>query len=100
MQADESVESVDTRALKALKRSPLTLDLYALCCYESYRVQKTRKPRFIAWRSLMLQLGSDYEGKRAQNDFPKECIKALRKIQAVMPSLRVEIVEGGLEVQN
>jgi hypothetical protein len=89
---------VDTRALRALKRSPLTLDLYALCCYESYRVQKTRKARFLAWRSLMVQLGATYHGKRAQNDFQKECIKAIRKIQAVMPSLKLEIIEGGFTI--
>lgn len=89
---------VDTRALKALKRSPLSLDLYALCCYEAYRVQKTRKPRFLAWRSLMLQLGSTYHGKRAEHDFQKECAKALRKIQAVMPSLKIDIVEGGFTI--
>jgi hypothetical protein len=52
---------VDTRALKALKKSPLALDLYALICYEAYRVKKTGRSRLIPWRSLMKQLGADYE---------------------------------------
>ncbi len=89
---------VDTRALKALKRSPLALDLYALCCYESYRVQKTEKGRFIPWRSLMMQLGADYEGDRAAHDFAVKCRKALVKVKAVMPSLRLGNEPGGITI--
>lgn len=89
---------VDTRALKALKRSPLALDLYALCCYESYRVQKTDKARFIPWRSLMMQLGADYEGDRAAHDFAVKCRKALLKVKAVMPSLRLGNEPGGVTI--
>ncbi len=89
---------VDTRALKALKRSPLALDLYALCCYESYRVQKTDKARFIPWRSLMMQLGADYEGEHAARDFAVKCRKALLKVKAVMPSLRLGNEPGGVTI--
>lgn len=89
---------VDTRALKALKRSPLALDLYALCCYESYRVEKSGKARFIPWRALMMQLGSDYEGERAAHDFAVKCRKALRKIQAVRPSLHLGNEAGGIMI--
>jgi hypothetical protein len=89
---------VDTRALKALKRSPLALDLYSLLCYECYRVHKNGKPRFIPWRALMMQLGADYEGDYAARDFAVKCRKALRKIQAVMPTLNLEIMDGGFTI--
>lgn len=89
---------VDTRALKALKRSPLALDLYSLLCYESYRVQKNGKPRFIAWRSLMEQLGAEYQAENASWEFARYARQALRKIQAVMPSLKLEIIEGGFTI--
>lgn len=89
---------VDTRALKALKRSPLALDLYALCCYEAFRVERTGKARFVPWRALQKQLGADYEGEHAARDFGVKARKALRKIQAVMPSLRLGSEEGGLTV--
>jgi hypothetical protein len=89
---------VDTRALRALKRSPLALDLYALCCYEAFRVQRTGRARIIPWRALMKQLGSDYEGEHAARDFGVKCRAALRKICAVMPSLRLGTEPGGLAI--
>ena len=89
---------VDVRALKALKRSPLALDLYALCCYEAYRVERSGKARFIAWSLLMQQLGSDYVGDDAIKNFSKEARAALNKIQAVMPSLRLGKQAGGVSI--
>jgi hypothetical protein len=41
---------LDMRALKALKRSPLALDLYAWLTYEAFRAHKSGKGRFVAWR--------------------------------------------------
>ena len=89
---------VDTRALKALKRSPLALDLYSLCCYEAHRVERTGKSRFIPWNSLQKQMGADYESETAARDFGTKCRAALRKIQIVMPSLRLGKVQGGLAI--
>ena len=92
---------LDTRALKALKRSPLALDLYMLCCYEAHRVQRTGKTRFIPWRALSKQIGSNY---KAGNDaavweFARKSREALTKIQAVMPSLSLDhTAEGGFTI--
>ncbi len=87
----------DRRALKVLKRSPLALDLYALCCYEAYRIERTGKTRIIPWRGLMKQLGANYEagGEVAAWEFARNARLALRKIVTVMPSLRLEDVDGG-----
>jgi hypothetical protein len=89
---------VDTRALKALKRSPLALDLYALCCYEAYRVEQTGKARFIPWRALQKQMGADYDSDTAARDFGAKCRATLRKIKAVMPSLHLGKMQGGLSI--
>lgn len=92
---------VDTRALKALKRSPLALDLYALCCYEAHRVQRTGKTRFIPWRALMKQLGSNYTAGKdgAVWEFARKSREALDKIQRVMPSLCLDHTgEGGFTI--
>ncbi len=89
---------VDTRALRALKRSPLALDLYALVSYEAFRVERSGKARVIPWRALMRQLGADYEGETAARDFGVKCRAALRKVAAVMPALRLGDVRGGLAV--
>ena len=51
---------LDMRALKALKRSPLALDLYAWLSYEAFHAHKTSKVRFVAWKLLAEQMGTDY----------------------------------------
>src|SRR5688572_3645042 len=71
---------VDMRALRALKRSPLALDLYAWVCYRAFViVQKGQPPQFMAWELLRRQLGADYG---TANDFQKKAAPALRKIAA------------------
>lgn len=89
---------IHTEALKQLKNSPLALDLYALCCYEAYRVEKSGKARFIPWRSLMEQLGADYTGETAVWEFARKAKKALTKIQLLMRSLHIDYQGGGLTV--
>ena len=86
---------VDMRALKALKRSPLALDLYAWTSYRTFTVTKKGKPQFIPWASLMTQLGTDYAD---QKDFRKKVRPALRKVQAVYPGLTLTYEPGGLTI--
>ena len=86
---------VDMRALEALKRSPLALDLYAWATWRSYTVAKKGKIQFIPWRGLMQQLGSEYTDFR---DFRKKAKATLRKVQAVYPGLKIEDVTGGFNV--
>lgn len=89
---------IDVRALRVLKRSPLTLDLYALLCYEVYRVEHTGRARFIPWRAVAKQLGADYEGDNGAKELARKARAALRKIAAVMPGLRLGDMRGGLSV--
>jgi hypothetical protein len=87
---------VDTRALKALKRSPLALDMYALICFRAFViVQKSIEPQFISWQMLMQQLGTQY-GKL--KDFKKEAQAALRKIAVVYPGLTIGKAKGGFTI--
>ncbi len=51
---------VDMRALRALKHSPLALDLYAWSTYRVFTVTQKGKPQFISWRGMQEQLGADY----------------------------------------
>jgi hypothetical protein len=84
---------IDMRALRALKRSPLALDLYAWVCFRAFViVQKNQPPKFIAWRILMQQLGADYS--TAKNFKPK-AQAALRKIAALYPGLSISKAKGG-----
>ena len=89
---------IDTRALKALKRSPLALDLYSLLCYEAFRAERTGRERFIPWGGLMKQLGADYEGEAGSKNFKAKVRAALRKVSVVLPRLRCMASEDGLHI--
>lgn len=86
---------VDLRALKALKRSPLALDLYAWSTHKAFAVSRKGKAQFVPWRGLAKQFGSEYANPM---DFKRKAIYALQKIQAVYPGLCIEQVQGGINV--
>lgn len=86
---------VDMRALQALRRSPLALDLYAWCCYRTFAVARSGKPHFVSWAALMEQLGTDYTDRK---DFKRHATGALKKIQAVYPGLNLEFKPGGVQI--
>ncbi len=83
---------VDLRALRALKRSPLALDLYAWATYRAFTVTQAGKPAFISWSALAAQIGGDYADLK---DFRKKAIASFRKVQMVYPALRLGDAEGG-----
>ena len=87
---------IDMRALRALKRSPLALDLYSWVCFRAFViVQKNQPAQFIAWTTLMRQLGADYS---TANNFQKKAAPALRKIATLYPGLTISSIKGGFTV--
>jgi len=86
---------VDMRALRALKRSPLALDLYAWLTYEAFRAQHSRRPRFETWTQLHGHMGGEYADV---DNFRKKVKAALKKIRAVYPGLKLGKRQGGIEV--
>ncbi len=87
---------VDIRALRALKRSPLALDLYAWATHKAFSVARQGKPQYIPWKSLAQQFGTDY---RDHLDFKKKAKDALKKITAVYPGLKLsDQTPGGITV--
>lgn len=86
---------VDLRALRAIKRSPLALDLYSLLTYQAFRASRSGRANFLTWRQLQTALGTSY----ADHADVKKAVKvALAKINAVYPGLAMGSREGGLEV--
>jgi|APTNR8051073442_1049403.scaffolds.fasta_scaffold03322_3 hypothetical protein len=81
---------VDMRALKALKRSPMALDIY---CWLTYRLSYLRKPTEIPWAVLQIQFGADYTRTRG---FKESFLHHLRKILTLYPEANVEKGERGL----
>lgn len=81
---------VDMRALRALKRSPLALDIY---CWLTYRLSYLRKPTEIPWAALQMQFGADYSRRR---DFKAAFLQHLRAVHVLYPEANVEEGERGL----
>jgi hypothetical protein len=81
---------IDMRALKALKRSPLALDIY---CWLTYRLSYLRKPAEIPWPALQMQFGADYGRER---DFKAAFLEHLRAVNVLYPEANVEEGERGL----
>ena len=81
---------VDMRALKALKRSPLALDIY---CWLTYRLSYLRKSTEIPWPALQMQFGADYSRER---DFKAAFLEHLRAVNVIYPEANVDEGERGL----
>jgi hypothetical protein len=86
---------VDIRALRAIKRSPLALDLYSMLTYQAFRAGKGGKPRFMSWGQLQSALGTNYT---ETGDLRRAIKAALVKIQTVYPNLAIGERDGGIEV--
>lgn len=75
---------LDWRVLKAIKQSPMALDLYM---WLTHRMSYLDKPVTIQWETLQKQLGSDVE--RIDN-FRQKVRQHLKKITAVWRHLKVD----------
>jgi hypothetical protein len=82
---------VDLRVLRALRQSPLALDIYA---WLTYRMFYLKRPTLVTWDGLMRQLGSDYKETRM---FKRRFLDALKQVTAVYP-LQLDAEDGGLRL--
>ena len=87
---------VDTRALRALKRSPLALDLYAWLTHTAFVATRNGSPRVVPWAGLHGQMGAEYTRLRK---FREKAIQALQKIKLVYPALNIETTEDEVIVR-
>lgn len=81
---------IDIRALKALKRSPMALDVY---CWLTYRTSYLKAPTVIPWPLLRGQFGADLTRER---DFKSKFIEALKKVMVIYPEAKAEPGDKGL----
>jgi len=87
---------VDTRALKALKRSPLALDVYALAVYKAFMANKHKAPQFIPWDGLLEQLGANYDPERIDKFKTELRPKLIRVAECFPERLKYEWQRDGL----
>ena len=87
---------LDMNILKALRRSPLGLDLYLwLTC----RTFSLKRPLRLSWRQLYRQFGVEPDkagDKRTVDDFRKDCLRELIKIKVAWPDLNYSTAKGVL----
>ena len=90
---------LDLNILKALKRSSLGLDLYLWLTYRTFTL---KRPLRLSWASLYRQFGLDPAlagSKRTSDDFRKDCLRELKKIQIAWPELNYATAHGALILQ-
>lgn len=90
----ENPVPMDLRALRALKRSPMALDVYL---WLTYRLSYVKRPTAVPWGALQLQFGADYpttdQGRR---DFKKAFLRALTKVTVVYSAARLDTTADDL----
>ena len=89
---------LDMNILKALKRSSLGLDLYLWLTYRTFTL---KKPLRIAWKGLYRQFGADSARAGDTNtvqNFRKDCLREMEKIQRAWPDLHYRTVTGALVI--
>ena len=85
---------LDMNTLKALKRSPLGLDLYMWLVYRTFSLDA---PLRLSWPTLYRQFGVEpgrADDKRTVDAFRTDCLRELTKIKAAWPGLKYQIERG------
>jgi len=81
---------IDIRALKAIKQSPMALDIYT---WLTYRLSYLKRDTEIPWPLLQAQFGAGYESKR---DFKKAFLRHLKKVSTVYSDAKLGEGDTGL----
>ena len=84
---------LDMNILKAVKRSPLGLDLYLWLTYRTFGLTR---PLRLTWRQLYRQFGADpaTASKVAQQAFRRDCLRELKKIKNAWPDCTTKRSRG------
>ena len=88
---------LDMTVLKAMRRSPLGLDLYL---WLTYRLFGLTEPCKLTWRQLYRQFGSNPAAdKRTVDDFRKDVLRELEKLKDAWPGFDYGTPRGCLELR-
>ena len=87
---------INMKVLKAMKRSPLGLDLYL---WLTYRMFNLKRPFRLTWPLLYRQFGVDPARASDQgtvDNFRRDCLRELTKLKTAWPDLHYRTVKGAL----
>ena len=85
---------LDPRAIHALQKSALALDVYTWLAHRLCRVRKADGVK-VSWRNMRDQFGQEY---KIPKDFNREMKAALIKVRAVYPDARIGEEMGGIRL--
>ena len=90
----ENPVPVDMRALKALKFSPMGLDIY---CWLTYRMSYLKQTTAITWPQLQAQFGAGYaDNENGIKNFQRSFTQQLKKVLVVYPEANIDTARGRL----
>ena len=87
---------LDMNTLKALKRSPLGLDLYLWLTYRIFALTSSQR---LTWRQLYRQFGVDPDkasDRVTVRNFQRQAVRELKKIKLAWPELNYSTAPGVL----
>ena len=85
---------IDLRAMAALKKSPLALDLYV---WLTHRMSYLARPTEIPWEMLAMQFGAGYGSDAlGRRHFKAKLLATLRKVTSVYQAVRIREGKHGL----
>jgi len=84
---------IDMDVLKALKKSPMALDIY---CWLTYRMSYLGNKTMIPWKVLQMQFGANYKRTR---DFKRYFLSQLHIVNGFYPKANINIENNGLVLQ-
>ena len=85
---------VDLGALRALRGSPLRLDIY---CWLTYRMSYLKRSSTVPWETLRAQFGSELaDTKQGRNQFKRDFTKHLTQVLVVYRDARVDLTDAGV----
>jgi len=94
---------LDMRILKAMRRSPLGLDLYMWLSYKTFTLySQKKKPDRLTWQRLYAQFGANPESagdKRTVQNFRSDVLREMSKLKTCWPALDVTAPTGCLEIR-
>lgn len=85
---------IDLRALQALRRSPMAIDIYN---WLTYRMSYLSKKTAISWEQLQMQFGAGYDfNAQGTKNFQRAFKKHLKSVLTVYREANVETARGRL----
>ena len=87
---------IDSNTVRAMKRSPLGLNLYLWLTYRTFGL---KRPLRLKWPVLYRQFGVDpakADDTRTVDNFRTDCLRELKKIKDAWPDLHYQTVKGAL----